>query len=137
MGLKKFLVSKYGALTAGIFGVGAGAGTNVAMAQGLKEGLAEEARDEFLLDFAADLGVTNMTPEEISATLYYEGHTLNIPEALQALNDADLAGKAAELTAHWQPSTIAGTAAVCGTILVGYCVARHFAKKSLNSEMVR
>ena len=133
MGLKSFLVSKYGAITGAVLGVGAGVGANVAIAEGLKEGLAEEAKNNKLLEIAASYNMTDYTIPELYGIFRSEANMHN-PLAIEALNQVDLAGAAAEMTSYYQPTTLMGTAAACAVVVAGYCIARHFAKKSLNSQ---
>ena len=139
MGLKSFLVSKYGAITGAVLGVGAGVGANVAIAEGLKEGLAEEARNVEFAKIQSDLGMGYASPDAFKEFLT----TLASPEhageyghdvAVQYLSQIDAVGAAAEMTSYYQPTTLMGTAAACAVVVAGYCIARHFAKKSLNSQ---
>ena len=140
MGLKKFLVSKKGALTATGLAAGAGIGANVAIAETQKATLAEtamnaeyakiqiaEKMDYLSLDsFKEFIHILANTPGEY-------GHEY----AVQILGKVDAVGKAAELTAHWQPKTLIGTAAAFCIVGIVCLTARHFAKKSLDSEMTK
>lgn len=133
MGFKKFLASKTGALTGAILGIGAGAGANVAIASTLKEDLINKAQTEKITEFMIENDMTDVSMNDfmfIIRDLAKNGNEI----AQGYLKDIDLAGSAAAITAHYQPSTLIGTAAVAGAILVGWFALRHQAKKSLKQE---
>ena len=138
MGLKKFLVSKYGAITAGLLGTGAGVATNFGIANAMKDSLVETARNQAVQEWMDEKVIgMNFTIDEYLelARGYLEQGNAN---AIEFFNRVDVAESAAELSAHYQPQTIAGTAAVAGVIIGGYLIARHCAKKSLEQqEMAR
>ena len=135
MNLKKFIVSKYGALTATLLGAGAGVGTGAAIAESLKPGLREAAENAECKIIAEEIfHMPELTAEQVITELEFYANQFNDGLSLFLLDKINTENLLAELTAYYQPQTILGFAGVLAAVGAGYLVLRHQMKKSMAKE---